>query len=189
MIILLERNLVEFKFQGRGGQGVVTLAELFAKAAAYNGKNAQSIPFFGAERRGAAVMAFARVSNDKIWVREPVFKEDMLTIIDDSLFDENKIIDEVRKGGTIIINSRKSFDEARKKLDPLKIATVDATGIAMKTLGRPIVSAIMLGALLKVTGYMSLDSIRRAITTSFGASGIENNMQGVQMVVDTCLVR
>ncbi len=165
----------------------MTLSELFVRAAAYEGNNVQSIPTFGAERRGTKVAAYARISDKKIWIREPVSNPDVETILDQSLITrENSLINQVKTEGILVLNSVKSPSEVKSNLSTeLKIYTVDATGIAMNILGRPIVSTLMLGALLTATGIISLDSIKRAIEFGLPSSNINAQMKGVELTAQS----
>ena len=184
----MEAHLIELRFHGRGGQGVVTAAELFARAAAYEGKTVQSIPYFGAERRGALVVAYARVSDNKIWLREPVYNPDIIIILDQSAINEINILDGVKNGGILIINSTRSPSEIKTKLaTSLQVFTADATGIALKTLRRPIVNTLMLGALSTATGLITMDSIRRAILYRFPNVNIQVNMQAVEQTATSTI--
>jgi pyruvate ferredoxin oxidoreductase gamma subunit len=180
--VLFETTSIDLRFDGRGGQGVVTLSDLFVRAAAYDGNNVQSIPTFGAERRGAKVAAYARISDKKIWMREPVSNPDVETILDQSLIArENNLVSQVKKEGILVLNSVKSPSEVKSNLNTgLKVYTVDATGIATNILGRPIVSTLMLGALLTATRIISLDSIKRAIEFGLPSSNIDAQMKAVE---------
>ena len=174
--------MIEVVFNGRGGQGVVTSAEIFARAAAYEGRNVQSVPHFGAERRGAPVVAYARISDEKIWLREPVSNPDVLVVFDQSVLNENRIVHDMKTDGTIVLNSPKSPAEFKPRFgSELKIYTVDATAIATKILGRSIVSTVILGALSKATGLATLVSLRRAIQHGLPNASIDLNMQAVEM--------
>jgi 2-oxoacid:acceptor oxidoreductase gamma subunit (pyruvate/2-ketoisovalerate family) len=185
----LKKNSIEVVFNGRGGQGVVTSAEIFARAAAYEGRNVQSVPHFGAERRGAPVVAYARISDDKIWLREPVSNPDVLVVLDQSVMSENKIAHDMKTGGTIVLNSPKGASEFKSKFgsEELRIYAVDATGIATKILGRSIVSTVILGALSKATGLVTLDSLSRAIQYGLPKTNIDLNMRALEMAATASL--
>jgi len=179
-------NLIEVVFNGRGGQGVVTSAEIFARAAAYEGKNVQSVPHFGAERRGAPVVAYARISDGKIWLREPVSSPDVVVVLDQSVMNESKIVHDLKTGGIVVINSSKSPTEFKSMFGTeSKIYAVDASEIATKILGRSIVSTVILGALSKATGLITLDSLRHAIRHGLPNANIDLNMRAVEMAASS----
>ena len=124
--------LIEIVFHGRGGQGSVTAANLFVSAALKDGnKGVQAFPFFGAERRGAPVRAFARVSGEEINLRSEIYNPDIVIVLDESIMDIVDVLKGLKKNGRILINTTKKPKEFAfsKKYD---VATVDATGIALK---------------------------------------------------------
>src|SRR5574344_256713 len=114
-------NIIQIRVHGRGGQGVVTAAELIAMAAFYEGKEAQAFPFFGVERSGAPIMAFARISDKKIKTREQVYEPDYLIIQDETLIDDEGILVGCSGGTKLIVNSNKSALEIYKTLPKSKI--------------------------------------------------------------------
>jgi len=162
--------MLEIRFHGRGGQGAVTSAELLAGAVVNEGRYAQSFPSFGPERRGAPVVAFSRVSDEPIRNRFAIYEPDVAIVLDASLLSIAHPEKGLKDGGVIIINTPKSPDEIREeyKLDKIRIATVDATKIAMEELGRPITNTTMLGALVKVTGVIKPESIEKPLEERFG---------------------
>ncbi len=174
-------EVVEIRFHGRGGQGIVTASELFVRAAAYDGKVVQSTPFFGAERRGAAVVAYARISDRPIWLREPVYNPDVIVVFDHKALDETNVLGGVKERGKLLVNTPLSIQEVNEKIqNDLDVYVVDATSISTKHLKRPIVNTTMLGALSKVTGLASIDSLRRAISYRFPKIDIQATMAAVE---------
>lgn len=169
--------MVEIRFHGRGGQGAVTSAELTALAAIEEGKFAQAFPSFGPERRGAPVMAFVRVSDTQIRTREKVYTPDIVVVLDPSLMQIVNVEAGLKEGGIVILNSKKSAEEVRKESGlKARLALVDASKIAMETMRVPITNTTMLGALLKGTGLISMDSLRSPIQERFGPIA-EKNMK------------
>lgn len=162
--------MLEIRFHGRGGQGAVTSAELVAQAAISEGKYAQAFPSFGPERRGAPVQAFGRISSDQhIRLRAEVTDPDVVIVLDPGLLDVVDVNSGLREGGITIINTRKTPGEIRKKLKGAqRIATVDATLIARETLGVPITNTTMLGALVKTTGVVEINSLIPPLEHRFG---------------------
>ncbi|MDL1956679.1 MAG: pyruvate ferredoxin oxidoreductase subunit gamma [Candidatus Desulfofervidus auxilii] len=161
--------MLEIRVHGRGGQGAVTCTELIAKAAIAEGKYAQAFPSFGPERRGAPVMAFIRVSDVPIRVRQRIYKPDVIVVLDDSLLGLPGVIDGLKENGVIVVNSPKSPEELKKEYKfKQKVATVDATKIALDTLRVPITNTTMLGALVKATDVVSIEALAETLKERFG---------------------
>lgn len=162
-----EPSLIEICFHGRGGQGAVTAANILVNAALKDGnRGVQAFPFFGAERRGAPVRAFARISDRDIDLRSEVYNPDMVVVLDEGIMKSIDVLKGLKEDGCIVINSPRKpseFSFSRK----YTTATVDATSIAIKNNlligGIPVVNAPILGAIPKVLNKVSLDSIKDAI--------------------------
>ncbi len=161
---------IEIRFHGRGGQGAVTAARLLAEAAFIEGNYCQAFPFFGAERRGAPVMAFTRISKEPIRTHEQVYEPDFVVVLDPTLTGAVNVAAGLKNGGIIILNSK----EVPENLKGAKVALVDATTIAIESLGVPITNTTMLGALAKATGVVSLDSVRKVVEKKFGKVAEKN---------------
>lgn len=176
--------MIEIRVHGRGGQGAVTSAELMALAAINEGKYAQAFPSFGPERRGAPVMAFVRISDVPIRTREKVYRPDIVVVLDPTIL---KIVDVkagLKKDGTVILNTSKDEEEVRKAFGiKTKMFLVDATGIAMKQLGRPITNTTMLGALIKATGIVNIKSMETPLKERFGRIA-EKNINAMQQAYE-----
>ena len=171
--------LKEVLIHGRGGQGGVTAAELLAKAAFKEGKWVQAFPFFGAERRGAPVKAFARIADEPILVRSQIYNPDYVIVLDSSLLEVVDVADGLKKDGVIVINAAKRPEEMGIKEH--RVATVDATGIALKlqlvVAGLPVLNTPMLGAFAKATEKVKLESVVRVIKETWpGVAGEKNAM-------------
>ena len=170
-------TMFEIRFHGRGGQGSVVASEILAEAVFREGKDVQSFPFFGVERRGAPVMAFTRIDEKPIRVRMSIYEPDCVVVLDPSLLKSQNVTVGLKKGGIVLVNSDKRPEDLGLAFNG-KVATVDATGIALKHgLGSrtaPIVNTAILGALSKVTGVVKLDSIRTAIEETVPAKQAEN---------------
>ncbi len=160
---------IEIRWHGRGGQGAVTASQIIAEAAIREGKWAQAFPEFGAERRGAPVRAYTRINDKPIYTRAPITSPDIIVILDSSLLTLKGITDGLKKGGLIVINTVKDPNEIKKAIsrEDVKVAVVNATKIALETLKRPIVNTAILGALIKVTNLVKLDSIFEVIKEHF----------------------
>lgn len=167
--------MVEIRFHGRGGQGAVTSAELTALAAIDEGKFAQAFPSFGPERRGAPVMAFVRVSDDRIRTREKVYEPNIVVILDPSLLQIVNVEAGLRDGGLVVLNTTKSFAEVRAETGiKARLALVDATKIALETMRLPITNTTMLGTLLKASELIPVDALRGPIQNRFGPIAEKN---------------
>jgi 2-oxoacid:acceptor oxidoreductase gamma subunit (pyruvate/2-ketoisovalerate family)/2-oxoacid:acceptor oxidoreductase delta subunit (pyruvate/2-ketoisovalerate family) len=159
--------MYEIRFHGRGGQGAVMAAQTIAEAAVNEGLEAQAFPFFGAERRGAPVMAFARIDSKKICLRTQVYTPDMLVIMDESLLDIEPVADGLRSSGCAIVNTMLRPDQIDLGIK-VRCVTVDATSVALEVLKAPIVNTAILGAMAKASDFVSLGSIKKAIANRFG---------------------
>ncbi len=177
--------LKEARFHGRGGQGAVTAAELLAVSAINEGKFAQAFPSFGAERRGAPVLAFARISDEKINLREQVYTPDVVVVLDPTLPGVVDVTKGLKKDGIVILNTKDPPDKVKKKLGIAgKVATVDATKIALEELGVPITNTAILGAFAKVTGWVEMKSIIGAIKNRFPGAVGEKNVRSANRAFD-----
>jgi pyruvate ferredoxin oxidoreductase gamma subunit len=156
----------EIRFHGRGGQGAVTAADILATAAFYDGKYCQAFPFFGVERRGAPVMAFARISDNFIRQRSQIYEPDYIVVQDATLLDTIDVAHGLKSEGKAIINTEKKTEELNLKTDA-RVYAVNATKIALDVLGVPIVNTAMLGTFAAVTGEVTIDSLKKAIKKRF----------------------
>lgn len=167
--------MIEVRFHGRGGQGAVTAVELIAQAAIDSGKYAQGFPNFGPERRGAPVMAFLRVSDDPIYLRERIDFPDMVVVLDPTLLGMINVTEGLARGGMIIINAPDENSPALKELSrTYQIAVVDAGRIARQILGVPITNTAIIGALVQASGVVSLASLLSPVETRFGRLAQKN---------------
>jgi len=160
-------NMYEIRFHGRGGQGAVMAAQTIAEAAILEGKQAQAFPFFGAERRGAPVMAFARIDDKRICDRTQVSEPDMLVVMDESLLEIEPVAAGLKKGGCAVVNSALAPSEIDLGV-VARCVSVDATSIALEMLKAPIVNTSILGAMARADDFVKLESIQQAIMNRFG---------------------
>jgi 2-oxoisovalerate ferredoxin oxidoreductase gamma subunit len=167
--------MIEIRFHGRGGQGAVTAARLLAEAAFLEGKYAQAFPFFGAERRGAPVLAFARIDDKPIRVRTQIYEPDYVVVLDPSLPEVLDVASGIKQGGMVVLNSKKAV-----QFPNAKTAFVDATSVAIETLGSPITNTAMLGAFAKATGSVKLESIIEVIKGYFSSKLAEKNLVAIK---------
>jgi len=172
--------VLEIRIHGRGGQGVVTAAELLSVAAFNEGQYAQAFPSFGSERTGAPVVSFCRFDQRPIRAREPITEPQALIIVDPTLLYQVDVFGGLRAAGFVLINSSHSPSELRladllERVPDIRLASVPATELARRHLGRPLPNAAMLGAFAAQTGAVSLSSVTDAIEARFeGALGEAN---------------
>lgn len=170
-------QMFEIRLHGRGGQGAVTAAEILALAAFIEGKESQSFPQFGSERRGAPVAAFCRIDNKQILIHSGVYSPDCVVVFDISLLKNPNIIMGLKKDGWLVLNTSRNPEDF-KHLGEFNIATVDATSIATRhKLGSetaPIVNTTILGAIAKATGVIRLSSLAGAIRERMGKKFNDN---------------
>lgn len=167
--------MIEMRFHGRGGQGAVTSAELVAQAAIDTGKYATAFPSFGPERRGAPVVAFARVDERPVRIRSKVYNPDAVIVLDPSLVEIANPIEGLRDGGVLIINSSHDPATIRKQLSfSGRLAVVDATRIAKEVIGLPITNTTMVGALVKATNLLTIEALKEPFKRRFGKIASRN---------------
>ncbi|MFH1506078.1 MAG: 2-oxoacid:acceptor oxidoreductase family protein, partial [archaeon] len=143
----MEGEMFEIRWHGRGGQGAKTASELLAKAAIERGKYIQSLPEFGAERQGAPVQAFTRISNKPILLHTAITKPDMVIVVDETLLKSIPVTDGLKEKDILLVNTSSKAKDIKKIIDfKGHIFTVDATQIAIDEIGKPIPNAAMLGA-------------------------------------------
>jgi len=170
----------EIRFHGRGGQGAVTSAELLAQAAIVEGKYARAFSSFGPERRGAPVAAFCRIDDGPIFLRSVIDNPDIVVVLDSSLFRAVNVIAGLKDDGILIVNSANEphcFTAGRRLK---KVATVDATRIALDVLKQPITNTILLGALLRVAEIVSMDSLIYSINHRFNKDISGRNLEALE---------
>jgi pyruvate ferredoxin oxidoreductase gamma subunit len=163
------------RIHGRGGQGVVTAAEMLALAAFDEARCAQAFPSFGSERMGAPVVAFCRIDDREILTREPVIEPDALIVQDPMLMHQVFIFAGLKPDGYMLINSAKSFDELGlggfiKRFRHERLLTVPASEIAREHTGRPLANAALLGGFAALAGVISLRAVERAIRERFATT-------------------
>lgn len=173
------------RIHGRGGQGAVTAAELLSVAAFDEGRHAQAFPTFGSERTGAPVVAFCRIDDRPIRLREPVTDPDALVVQDPTLLHQVDLFAGLSPTGFLVVNTSSSFEqmglsELVGRLSPERAVTVPATEIARQHLGRPLPNAALLGALAALTGQVSLEALCQAIRDRFPGEVGEGNAHAAE---------
>jgi pyruvate ferredoxin oxidoreductase gamma subunit len=164
--------MFQLRIHGRGGQGVVTAAELVSVAAFIEGRHAQAFPSFGSERTGAPVVAFCRIDDKEIRVREPIAEPDALIVQDPTLLHQVDVFGGLGSDGYILINSERSFEDLglgdlAERFHRNRLRTVPATELAREHLGRPIPNAALVGGFAALSGLISLESVAAAIRAKF----------------------
>jgi len=176
--------MTQIRIHGRGGQGVVTAAELIAIAAFEDGKYAQAFPSFGVERTGAPIEACARISNKFIRTKQHIYVPDILIIQDPSLINSSVDITKgCNKNTIIILNTSKKFEAYKSLAFNYKFYVIDATKIALDIIGKNIVNTVMFGAFIKITNLISLTALKTGIKQKFykkGSKIITKNIQAIE---------
>lgn len=169
--------MIEIRFHGRGGQGSVIASRILAEAAFREGKNVQSFPFFGIERRGAPVVAFTRIDKKSIRTRHQIYTPDGVVVLDPTLIEAVDIAKGLKEGGFILINTDKDPRSFAFK-ETSKVAAVNASGIARRhglgTASSPIINTAILGAFAKFTNLVSLESVLNAVRETVPLKKDEN---------------
>ncbi len=167
--------MIEIRFHGRGGQGAVTSAELLALAAIGEGKYAQAFPSFGPERRGAPVVAFCRISDERIRIRANIYEPDISVVLDASLLKIVKVAAGLKPEGILVTTSKDSPESVKECLGIRnRMAVVDAVKIASEVLGLPITNTTLLGSLVKASGLVKKESFIHPIRERFGRIAEKN---------------
>jgi len=184
--------MFQVRIHGRGGQGVVTGAEMLSIAAFFEGRHAQAFPSFGSERTGAPVVAFCRIADREIRLREPILDPDCVIVQDATLFKVIDVFAGLHGDGYLLVNTNKSFAElhiaeAVNRLPKGHAVIVPATEFALKHVGRPVPNAALLGAFAALTQFVHIDSVKRAIEEAFpgkiGAANIAAAMEAYAFVL------
>jgi pyruvate ferredoxin oxidoreductase gamma subunit len=177
--------MFQVRIHGRGGQGVVTAAEMLSVAAFIEGRHAQAFPSFGSERTGAPVVAFCRIDDREIRVREPVSEPDALIVADPTLLHQVDVFSGLQPDGYMLINSEQSFDhlglgEFVTRFRHERLLTVPATELARRHVGRPLPNAVLLGGFAALSGHISLDAVVAAIRETFSGTVADGNVAGAR---------
>lgn len=181
------KDMVEIRWHARAGQGAVTAAKVLAEVALKEGLYIQAFPEYGPEREGAPLRAFNRISPRPIRIRATVVNPDVIAILDETLITSGvDLLEGTTNGTVILVNSQQGSGKIRETLgaEGTKIFTVDATHIALETIGRPFPNTPMLGALVRVTGLVKLENlleeIRESLGKKFSQKVMEGNLQAVK---------
>ena len=172
--------MIEVRWHGRGGQGAWTASNLLAAAAMYDGKHVQSFPAFGPERSGAPILAFTRVSDEPIEIHSMVYEPDIVVVLDPTLLKSVNVVAGLKKGGLIVLNYKGDIDKLYKTLGiekgEYKVFVTPATELALEILKRAITNTAVIGALLKASNIVSMESLEKAIKERFPGPLAEKNI-------------
>ena len=169
--------MLRVRFHGRGGQGAKTASRILGNAAFNDGYNNQDFPIYGAERRGAPVTAFTRFSDDEVTERGFIFSPDIVGVMDDSLIDDALAnpFSGLRKGGCAVVNTTKEASSILPTRKDVTVIPVDLTGLALKVLGKPVLSAGIAAAIARVSGIRE-DSFLTAVADELREVGLSEDM-------------
>ncbi len=173
--------MFQVRIHGRGGQGVVTATEMLSIAAFDEGRHAQAFPSFGSERTGAPVVAFCRIDDKEIRLREPIMAPDALIIQDPTLLHQVDCFAGLKPDGYILINTNKTFEELGladfvRTHRAERLCTVSATELSLKHVGRPVPNVPLLGGFAAVSGILKLESVIKAIEDRFSGKVAAGNI-------------
>ncbi len=172
------------RFHGRGGQGVVTAADILAVAAFKEGYHTLSFPMFGAEKRGTPVASFLRISDEPIVVRDEIYNPDYVVVLDPTVMESVNVMAGIKEGGMLICNYPKGSEELKAELKAdefkIRVATINATKMAMEVLGRPITNTTMVGAFAGATRIISLETLLETVREWFKGELAEKNAKLIE---------
>lgn len=174
--------MIEYRIHGRGGQGSVAAAYLLAGAAFEAGFTCQAFPAFGAERRGAPVMAFVRIDQNPILLRSQVTTPDFMIVQDDTLLLDPNLTQGLKPGGAMLVNSRKPASTFQKA--DMRVEAFPATELAMEIIGRPIPNTALLAAFLSLTGHLPQEALAAALKDRFSGAVLEKNLSLIAKAAD-----
>ncbi len=186
MVFILTTDIIDIRLHGRGGQGVMTSSYMIAEAALLEDKYVHAFPSFGPERSGAPIAAFARISDERFYVKTEIYEPDIVIIQDPTLLGQVDVTAGLKEGGLVIINTDDPNSEGVSNLKNSRpdahFATVDATKIAAEEIGIKQTNTAILGALIKLTdeGIIKLDSIKKAIMARFREEPARKNVNAVE---------
>ncbi|HEX3294462.1 MAG TPA: 2-oxoacid:acceptor oxidoreductase family protein [Solirubrobacterales bacterium] len=182
--------MFQIRIHGRGGQGVVTAAEMLSIAAFEDGKHAQAFPTFGSERTGAPVTSYCRIDEKPIRIREPIAEPDALIIQDPTLLHQVKVFSGLKKDGYVLINTSHSFEdlglgELAADFALKHLLAIPASEIAKAQIGRPLPNTALLGGFAAMTGVVTLQAVSRAISQKFSGEIADRNVLAADLAYNS----
>ena len=186
--------MFEVRIHGRGGQGVVTAAEMLSIAAFEEGRHAQAFPSFGSERTGAPVVAFCRVADREIRLREPIMMPDALIIQDPTLLRQIDVFSGLKKDGFVLINTTHTFEELGiadlvRDFPADRLCTLPAIDLGLKHVGRPVPNVPLLAGFAALSGMLKLESVCKAINAKFSGKVAQGNVAAATEAFNMVLER
>jgi len=180
-------NLTEIRWHGRGGQGAITASKLLATAAGESNYYVQAFPEYGAERMGAPVQSFNRISKHPIKIHCQIKTPDFVLVLDETLIKSINVTEGIKEGGIIIINTPKNSKEVKNLIKTdnknIKVYTVDATKVSIDTIGKPIPNTPMIGALVKLIDFLELEPllkvIKKILSKKFNNKTTQGNLNAI----------
>lgn len=184
-----ENSIFEIRIHGRGGQGAKTASQLIVEAAMDQGKFIQAFPEYGPERTGAPMKTYARISDKPIMSYQPILNPDVVIVIDPTLFEQVDVASGLKKDGVIIVNSTHDPGSIKKDIGfKGKLYSVDATGISIEMVGRNMPNTPMIGALIKITGVIRLETminkVRNMFLKKIGTEKTQANIESIKRAHD-----
>jgi pyruvate ferredoxin oxidoreductase gamma subunit len=184
----------QVRIHGRGGQGVVTAAELLSVAAFLEDRHSQAFPTFGSERTGAPVVSFCRFDDKPIRLREPIVEPDAVIVQDPTLLHQVDVFGGATREAFVLINTSRNLEELglgdlAGRFRPERLVAVPATELAREHVGRPLPNAALLGAFAALTGALALESVTAAIRDRFPGTLGEKNVAAAEAAHDLVLAR
>ncbi len=173
--------MIEIRIHGRGGQGNVVAAYLLATAAIDEGRFGQAFPAFGAERRGAPVVAFVRIAERKLHRHNQVLHPAFLVIQDEALLHVPGVLDGLKPGGRVLVNSSHNSELLSEQYGQQFFA-LPADSLSKEYLGRPLPNTALLAAFLTLTEVLPTEALNKALRDRFRGTLLDNNLRLVQEV-------
>jgi pyruvate ferredoxin oxidoreductase gamma subunit len=188
-------KLIEIRWHARAGQGAVTAAKVVAETALEAGQYMQAMPEYGPERMGAPIKAFTRISDEPIEIHNNIEFPDVVIVLDESLIDVVDVTEGIKDGGVVIINTCSPASGVKGALgldDSVRVACVDASGIALDTIKRDIPNTPIVGAFTKVTGAVDVEVFKgllaKNLSKKFGQEMIDANFAAVDRAYEEVTV-
>lgn len=178
---MVNLTLTEIRWHGRAGQGVITVSRLLAQSAISEGKHAQAFPEFGPERIGAPIAGFTRISDEPIRIHSRIYEPDIVVVLDPTVVKIVDTAEGLKTGGGYVANMGSGVKEFKATLPNVRAFTIDATRISLDVLGSArALNTIMLGALIKASNLVSMDSVVNSLKERFTGPILEKNLTLLQ---------
>lgn len=184
------KNTFEITFFARAGQGAKSTAEILAQTAVTEGKYIQAFPYYGPQRSGAPTRAYVRISSNSIRSHEPIVDPDLVVVMDDTLLATEDVVNNLDEEETLIVNTIKTEEEVRQLVGEFRgnIKAIDATGIALDTIGQPHSNGVMLGKIIKVSSIVKLENVfeqfRKIFEKKIGKEITKKNILAIEKGFD-----